>query len=147
MTNEEKHPRFIKQHRVEFYETDMAGIVHFSNFYRWMEVCESDFFRSLGENLANKMIEGKAIGWPRVSASCSFKSPTYYGDIVDIRLFIQRIGVKSLTMTFEFVREETLLATGQLKTAYCEFTDEDHGRSLRSIEIPENLVKLIEGDS
>jgi acyl-CoA thioester hydrolase len=147
MTTESKHPRYIKQHRVEFYETDMAGIVHFSNFYRWMEVCESDFFRSIGQNLANKKVNGKAKGWPRVSASCTFKAPVYYQDVVDIRLFIQRIGVKSLTMTFEFVQGETLLATGQLKTAYCEFKDEGGHNSLKSIEIPKDLVELIQGDS
>jgi YbgC/YbaW family acyl-CoA thioester hydrolase len=35
-------------HRVEFTDTDMAGIVHFSSFFRYMEVTEHAFFRSLG---------------------------------------------------------------------------------------------------
>ena len=34
--------------RVEFSETDLAGIMHFTNFYRWMEICEHEFLRSLG---------------------------------------------------------------------------------------------------
>ena len=34
--------------RVEFSETDMAGIVHYSNFFRYMETAEHGFFRSLG---------------------------------------------------------------------------------------------------
>ncbi len=33
---------------VEFYETDLAGITHFSNFYRWMESAEHDFLRVRG---------------------------------------------------------------------------------------------------
>ena len=37
--------------RIEFAETDMAGIVHFANFYRMMEVTEHAFFRSLGFSL------------------------------------------------------------------------------------------------
>ncbi|MEQ2009187.1 MAG: acyl-CoA thioesterase, partial [Limisphaerales bacterium] len=34
--------------RVEFSETDMAGIVHYSNFFKYMETAEHAFFRSLG---------------------------------------------------------------------------------------------------
>ena len=49
---------------VEFYETDMAGIVHYSNFFRYMEVAEAAFFRSLGLSILAKNLEAK-VGWPR----------------------------------------------------------------------------------
>ena len=39
---------FKLTHRVAFAETDMAGIVHFSNFFRYMENTEHAFYRSLG---------------------------------------------------------------------------------------------------
>ena len=39
---------FSVTHFVQFSETDMAGIVHFSNFFRWMEEVEHAYFRSLG---------------------------------------------------------------------------------------------------
>ena len=39
---------FKVRRRVEFSETDMAGIVHYSNFFRYMEAAEHAFFRSLG---------------------------------------------------------------------------------------------------
>ena len=39
---------FSISRRVEFSETDLAGIMHFTNFYRWMEICEHEFLRSLG---------------------------------------------------------------------------------------------------
>jgi acyl-CoA thioester hydrolase len=54
---------------VEFHETDMAGIMHFSNFFRWMEACEAGFYRSLGLPLIS-FVPGNVVGWPRVSASC-----------------------------------------------------------------------------
>ena len=38
--------------RVEFSETDLAGIMHFSNFFRFMESAEHAFFRSLGFSVA-----------------------------------------------------------------------------------------------
>ena len=38
---------FTITRRVEFSETDLAGIMHFTNFYRWMEICEqAEFLRS-----------------------------------------------------------------------------------------------------
>ena len=37
--------KFSYEHRVEFFETDLAGIVHFANYYRFMEQAEHAFFR------------------------------------------------------------------------------------------------------
>ena len=57
--------------RVEFSETDMAGIVHYSNFFRYMESAEHAFFRSLGLSVVDRpehAPEGERVGWPRVSS-------------------------------------------------------------------------------
>ena len=59
--------------RIEFAETDMAGIVHFANFFRMMEATEHAFFRSLGFTIHGHD-EGGTTGWPRVSASCDFRA-------------------------------------------------------------------------
>ena len=75
---------FVAKQRVEFFETDLAGIVHFANFYRYMEQAEHTLFRSLGLIIHGKMADGTVFGWPRVSATCSFKSPAYYGDELEI---------------------------------------------------------------
>jgi len=131
----------IFRRRVEFCETDMAGIVHFSNFYRFMEQTEHEFFRSLGLELMLHEPEGTVVGWPRVSASCSFKSPAYYNDFIDIRLRVERKGVKSLTYRFDITRGETLIAQGQMKTVCCRFRP---GGSLESIEIPSPYHEAIE---
>jgi acyl-CoA thioester hydrolase len=135
-------PQFVHTHRVEFAETDMAGIVHFANFYRWMEETEHAFFRSLGFLIVEKQADGTVIGWPRVRASCSFESPAFYDDLLDIELSITRQGVKSLTMNFVFRRGETRLATGELKTVCCRH--EPNGK-FASIEIPEShRARLVE---
>ena len=136
-------PRFRTTCRVEFSDTDMAGIVHFSNFFRYMEQAESEYFRAFGHTLARRNPDGSAVGWPRVSASCSFKAPAYYEDVLDVHLFIVRRGVKSLTLQFEFRRGETLIATGQVKTAYCLFRP---GEPIQSLEIPESYDAML-GDA
>ena len=59
--------------RVEFHDTDMAGIVHFSNFFRYMEFAEVEFLRSKGLSVAWVELNGERIGFPRVSAACDYR--------------------------------------------------------------------------
>ncbi len=132
---------FVHSRRIEFIDTDMAGIVHFANFNRFMEQAEAAFFRSLDLTIAERPHQGTAVGWPRVSVSCSFKSPAFFEDVLDIAIQIQRIGVKSLTMNFTFTRDETLIATGRLKTAYCRFSPKE---PIKAIEIPPEIVAKLE---
>ncbi len=134
-------PRFVTTRRVEFVDTDMAGIVHFTNFFRYMEQAEAEFFRSQGHLLAQPPEpDGSAYGWPRVAASCSFKAPARYNDVLDVRIYIRRRGFKSLTLQFEFSREAVLVAVGQIKTAYCRFGP---GRPIQSLEIPQRFDALL----
>ncbi|MEC8941576.1 MAG: hotdog domain-containing protein, partial [Verrucomicrobiota bacterium] len=90
MSDESKSYSFEYQRRVEFHETDLAGIVHFSNFYRYMETAEHEFMRSLGHPVHRQMAEAE-IGWPRVSASCEFRKPARNDDILVIRVSIDEI--------------------------------------------------------
>ena len=125
--------QFSLQRRVQFAETDMAGIVHFANFYRYMEECEHAYFRSLGLSIMSTAPDGTVVGWPRVRCSCSYEAPARFDDLLEIRLNVSRKGVKSLTLEFEFWRDETRLARGTMKTVCCFF---GHDRPMQSIEIP-----------
>ncbi|HEX6985338.1 MAG TPA: thioesterase family protein, partial [Planctomycetaceae bacterium] len=136
--------RFTFTRRVAFAETDMAGIVHFANFYRYMEEAEHAFFRSVGRSISEKQPNGTIIGWPRVSAACSFKAPAYYEDLIEIRVVVERVGVKSLTMRYDFFRDDTLLAKGMMKIVCCVFRP---GGPMESIPIPPEFAAVIEEDA
>ena len=110
---------FTTRRRVEFCETDLAGIVHFANFYRYMEQAEHEWFRSLGLKIHGTLPDGTVFGWPRVAASCSFRSPAHYDDEIEVRVTVLRRTSRSLTTSYEFRLSETVLATGEMKTAYC----------------------------
>ena len=77
--------------RVEFSETDMAGIVHYSNFFRYMEAAEHGFFRSLGLSVVTRQVD-PPVGWPRVHAECDYRKPLRFEDLVEIHLLITEIG-------------------------------------------------------
>ncbi|MBI1310936.1 acyl-CoA thioesterase [bacterium] len=125
--------QFVIRRRVEFFDTDMAGIIHFSSYYRYMEEAEHAFFRSLGLSVMQKRDDGVVVGWPRVSASCSFEAPARFEDELEIRVSVERKGVKSLTMRYEFFNGERRVAHGRMKIACCLCR---HDAPLESIPIP-----------
>jgi YbgC/YbaW family acyl-CoA thioester hydrolase len=125
-------PTFQTQRRIEFGDTDMAGIVHFSNFFRFMESAECAFLRQFG--LSVKMDwEGLTIGFPRVSAMCDYISPARFEDVLDVTVTVERIGAKSVTYAFEFSRAGTLIARGKVTSVCCRVGDKSQ---IESIEIP-----------
>lgn len=107
--------------RVEFSETDMAGIVHYANFFRYMESVEHAFFRSLGHSVVMKGFD-PPLGLPRVHASCEYLAPLRFEDEVEIRLVVREKKAKSLRYLFEFRRlnaqPPVLVARGAL-TVVC----------------------------
>lgn len=134
--------QFVYHRIVQFAETDMAGIVHFSNYYRYMEEAEHAFLRSIGLSVMMTLPDGTVIGWPRVRSSCNYVAPARYQDEIDIRVNVARKGVKSLTFDFEFWRGETRLARGSVKTVCCVIA---HNEDLKSIPLPPDIdAKIVE---
>lgn len=132
---------FRTKRRVEFVDTDMAGIVHFSNFFRWMESAEVEFLRSKGLSVKLKW-DGMQIGLPRVSASCDYVKPIRFEDILEIQVTLLKIGRKSITYQHEFFKDGELIARGQI-SAVCCLVGPD--REIQGIEIPAGLRALLEG--
>jgi len=92
---------FKAMRRVEFSDTDMAGIMHFSNFFRFMETAEHGFFRSLGMSIIHDKAH-PGVGWPRVRAECDYKSPLHFQDEVEIHLLVSEKRSKLLRYLFKF---------------------------------------------
>ncbi len=136
---------FTLSHRVEFSETDMAGIVHFANFYRMMENAEHAFFRSLGFSIHAH--DGSAtIGWPRVNASCEFLKPLRFEEVVDIQLLVAEVRPRSIRYAFRFWKsdagERVEIARGSV-TAVCATVDKTTGK-LGAVAIPEAIRASIQ---
>lgn len=136
---------FHTQRRVEFADTDMAGIVHFSRFFVFMETAEHDFQRALGSSVHFEH-EGQHIGWPRVSVSCDYRSPARLGDVLDIEVQVLRKGRRALTYGFRFSCGDRLVAEGKIICICCilgtPFPKE--GGVLQPVPIPSFLADQIE---
>lgn len=128
------------QRRVEFSDTDMAGIVHFANFFIWMEHVEQEFLRSIGLSVSMTW-EGDRIGFPRVSAGCDYLSPVTFEDVMDIQLSIVKIGSKSISYQFAFSKETKPVASASLVTCCVGKTTD---RKIVGIAIPQTFRARLE---
>ena len=104
--------------RVQFAETDMAGIVHFANYFRWMEEVEQAFFRSLGLSVVMQH-DGREIGWPRVAVACEYFGPLRFEDEVELRLRVMKVGGKSFTYEVDILKAGQQAALGKVTSVCC----------------------------
>jgi acyl-CoA thioester hydrolase len=131
---------FRLSRRVEFHETDLAGIAHFSNFFRWMEWGERELLRARG--LSFKVAwEGEELGFPRVSASCDYLSPVTFDDILDVAVTVENVGRKSVTYGFEFSCAGREVARGRVSSVCCRVT----AGGFQSVDIPTTLRDRLAG--
>ncbi len=128
---------------VEFAETDMAGIVHFSNFFRYMEATEHAFFASLGLDLHTEA-DGRVQGFVRVHASCDYLAPATNRDRIAIHLTVIEKREKSLRYRCEFRLEgdAAVIARGEMQVVHVGKSNGDE--RMRACNMPAETQRLIE---
>lgn len=129
---------------VEFSETDMAGIVHFSNYCKYMESAEHRFFQSIGFSIVTSNLD-PPIGWPRVHTSFDFKKPLRFEDEIEIHMLVAELRSKAITYQFRFNKlngnERELAATGRLTVVCVSLSDDG---TMKACDIPEEIASKIE---
>lgn len=139
------HPdsyHFFHQRRVEFSDTDMAGIVHFANYLRYVEAAEHAFWRHIGESVHTSSDEGEH-GWPRLNISCSYFKPSRFEDVLDIRLNIEKVGNTTIRYSFYVfnTQPEVLVASGEVTIIHVAL-DSNSGR-MQKAPISDELRRLL----
>ena len=121
---------FRYSRRVQFAETDLAGIVHFSTLFRYIEEAEHALWRSCGLSIAER---GSTLGWPRLNAALEFRNPLRFEE--EFEVLVRIAALKRRTIDYEFVlrRGETLIALGTM-SAVCVRKSVDG--TMKAAEIP-----------
>ena len=127
--------QFVHAQRVAFADTDMAGILHFGSYFRYLESAEHEFWRSIGLSVYHAT-DAETISWPRVSAQCDYRRPVRFDDLLEIRVRIADIGAKSITFDFDLTTNGDLVATGRIVTVCCRVRP---GEPLESVAIPSSI--------
>ena len=110
----------------------MAGVLHFSNYYRWMEEIEHAFWRSLGLSV---IIDTGEISWPRVKTGCEHYAPARFEDEVLLTPRVIDVGDSSVAYEVEFHRNDRLLAKGTTIAVCCAVRNGEFS----SIPIPDTI--------
>lgn len=138
---------YRSRRRVEFRDTDAAGIMHFSTYFTYMEQVEHEFWRTLGTSVVRPLSDcgsglpedcppGATIGWPRVAAECSFQGVARFEDELEIELRVLKLGNSSITFGFWFRCGDRQIAHGSLTTVCCRIVPDE---APRSMPIPANV--------
>ncbi len=126
---------------VEFCDTDMAGIMHFAAFFRYMESAEHELLRSWGFSIFDSF-DGQSFSFPRVHAACEYFAPARSEDLLDITVAVERVGSKSIAYGFLFQRGEAEIARGNITCVCCRITAENPPESMA---IPPLLAEKLRG--
>ncbi len=133
-------PPFIDRNRVEYAQTDMAGIVHFSEFFKYMECAEHALFRSIGLSVVQEDGDRK-LSWPRVSCGFDFREPLRFEDEFEIRMSVEKIGTRSVTFRAEVHHGDRIMATGHSTSVCCELQP---GGGLQPVPVPDFIREKLQ---
>jgi YbgC/YbaW family acyl-CoA thioester hydrolase len=125
---------FRLKRRVQFYETDAAGIVHFSNFFRYMEEAEHALWRSAGLSIS---VPGSGIGWPRVNVSFEYARPLRFEDEFEVHIRVAEIAEKKIRYKCSILVAGVSVATGTM-TVVC--VERRPNEPMKSVPIPAEIV-------
>jgi len=137
--------RFVHSDRVQFADTDMAGIMHFANFFRFMERAETAFYRSLGLSIVDRPKDAphdERVGWPRVNATCDYFAPLRFEDAVEVEVLVEEIRTRSIRFIFRIRKQDGILAAEGRITTVCVRKDKASGE-MRAVEIPVRIREKI----
>ena len=102
------------QRRVQWMDTDAAGIWHHSVVLRWAEEAEAELHRRLG------IIDLTFGATPRVKTEFSFPNSVQFDDVVDITLTVSHLGSTSMTYEIEVNSGEKPVSEGRMVVVFID---------------------------
>lgn len=118
---------------MQFHETDLAGLVHFTSFFKYMEEAEHALWRAAGLSIAPP---GSEIGWPRLAASFEFHRALRFEDEFDVVIRVVEVAEQTMRYECRLSRDGEKIATGSL-SIIC--VSKRPGEPMRAIPIPAEI--------
>ncbi len=119
--------------KINYYETDMMGIVHHSNYIRFMEEARCAWIEDMG--IPMSFIESQGYTIPTIEVNCKYKKPVTCGDTIEIILKVTEFNGIRMTVSYDVKNVATGNTVIEAYSKHC-FTN----RELR----PVNMAKCNE---
>ena len=122
--------------RVIYGDTDQMGVVYYANYFRYFEFARSELFRAMGGSY--RSLESEGLGLPVVEATCTYRAPARYEDLLAIRTEVTEVRRATLTFGYQIFRdgEAKLLCEGRTVHACID-------REGKPTRLPESVVGLL----
>ena len=127
-------------YRVKFYDTDVMGVVHHSNYIRWFETGRVEFLRALDIDLNEMMSDG--ILFPLVEVGAKFHAPAHFDDELEILTTAETLTRAKMKFNYKIYRrgEEKILAEGNSTNVFtnygkiCRLPDKYFSKLVKGLE-------------
>lgn len=132
----------LYQHKVQYYETDKMGIVHHSNYIRWMEEARIDFLDQIGWNY--KAMEDNGIISPVTSVESKYRCNTEFGDVISIEVSVAEF--KGIRLKLRYVMKKGDTVVNEASSEHCFLDTEGKIINIKKVqpEFYEALARYVE---
>ncbi len=108
---------YIFERKINYYETDKMGIVHHSNYIRFLEEARCYYLDKI--DLPYDKLEKNGIMIPALSVNCKYKTPVTFNDILLIKVIIKEVGIVKMTVSYEVTNKATGEIVIEAQTKHC----------------------------
>ena len=131
----------LYEHIVQYYETDKMGIVHHSNYIRWMEEARIDFLDRIGWNY--KVMEDEGIISPVTAVESKYKCNTTFGDVITIEVSVEEF--KGIRLKLRYVMRKEDVVVNEATSEHCFLDTEGKIVNIKKVkpELYETLSALM----
>lgn len=131
-------PRVVESEvRVRYAETDAEGVVYYANHFVYMEVGRINFLRALG--IDRTFWQRAGVGLVIVEASCRYRAPAYFDDVLLIRTSLEEVHRSSFSMRYEILnqQEKRMVAEGRTVQVFVDL------KTMRTMRLPPEAYDLL----
>jgi 4-hydroxybenzoyl-CoA thioesterase len=86
---------------VRFGDLDAAGIVYYPRYLHFCHVAMEELFAHVMGTPYHKVIVEEDVGYPTVRVEAEFAKPVGFGETLDMRVEVERIGRRSVSFLYE----------------------------------------------
>ena len=136
--------KFSIEERVRWGDVDAAGIIFYGSYIRFFEIGETELFRAVGLPYG-KVFDELNIWLPRVHLECDFHRAAQMDDLLQVSVYVGRIGRTSLRLNFEVRRktEDGAIEKDLMATALFVLVSTDR-ENLKPLPVPDELRRALE---
>ncbi len=130
---------YIFERKINYYETDKMGVVHHSNYIRYLEEARCELLNSIGMPFA--LLEEKGITIPVLGVNCEYKHHVTFDDVIVIKVSMKEYTGVRITMQYNVIEKKTGETVLLAQTKHCFTNKELRPINLKKYE-PEFNKKL-----